>query len=164
MATEKPFDADEWTKRLTEAHCDEQTALFGELHDKRKEMEQIHRDVQHVQRELQRQVVILFKERPPVKLHPFVILPREILLAPDLTNFDVRLWSLIFHHSHDKRTAWPSEKRLAELLLCTVRTIQYSLRRMVRKGYLLITLRSVSRNTFVNQYTLNLEDARERTK
>lgn len=92
------------------------------------------------------------------------MLPRAILLSDDLTNFDVRLFALIFHHSHDKKTAWPSESTLARQLNCTVRTVQRSLVRMVRKGYLLIGTRLVARNCFVNQYTLNLDDPRERSK
>lgn len=158
------FPAETWLKRLQKAHYDPQNDLFGVIRDKRKEMRRLHTQVLTVQRELQKQTRTLFADRPPIPLTPFVMLPLGILYAKDLQSFDKILFATIFLHSSDKKTAWPSQTRLASFLGVSVRTIQRSLVRLVRKGYILIGIRWTSHTCCFNQYTLNLEDPRDRQK
>lgn len=162
MGKKTSFDAEAWTKRLQKAAEDNQTSLWGTLKLQKSEMDRAYQTYSAIRKELLKARCVLFKDRTPIPLTPFVTAPLYIVRTPELSHGAALTFLNLLSYSMDKKTAWPSQSRLAADFHVTIRQIQRYLQELVRKGFLRVGVRRVARNTHVNQYDLNLVDIRDR--
>jgi hypothetical protein len=155
-------DPESWQKRLQQASNDRQQTLWGILRAEKGKLDLIYQEYYQLRKYLQKQRRVLFKDRPPVPLTPFVTAPLYIIRTPELSPGEKTCFLNLIHYAQDKRTAWPSEQRQARDLQITVRQLQRYLRSLVQKGFIRIGIRRVAHAVHVNQYELNLVDTTER--
>lgn len=65
----------------------------------------------------------------------FSAVPHELILDKRLIATDVRLVGLLLVYARDKVGCWPSVPTLAKAMGVCVRTIQYSIKRLVAAGW-----------------------------
>lgn len=164
LAKKTPFDSEAWTKRLHSASEYAQISIWGRFVKQRQKMDDAYRTYSSIRKELLKARTVMFKDRPPVPLVPYVTAPLYIVRTPELSHGAARVFLNLISYTMDKRTAWPSQSRQAADLHVTVRQIQRYLLELVRKGFIQVGVRRVARNTHVNQYILNLVDTRDRSK
>lgn len=66
----------------------------------------------------------------------FALLPSDAIDDPELTLADIRVLGVIGYHAGRKRPAWPKQKTIALRLGLTRETVNRSIRRLHRKGYI----------------------------
>jgi hypothetical protein len=158
------FDPDSWAERLVQASQDYQTRLWGTLRVEKQELDTIYRQYRALRTHLQKQRKMLFKDRNPIPLVPFIMAPLYVVRTPEMSPGEKICFLNLINYAQDKRTAWPSEKRQSADLQITTRQLQRHLRNLSQKGFIRIGIRRISHSVHVNQYELNLEDPRERSK
>ena len=71
----------------------------------------------------------------------FTMVWNELILDTSISDGAVRLYAVLHQHCRQERAAWPSRKRLAELLGKSVPTVQARLRELVEAGWITVTER-----------------------
>lgn len=117
-----------------------------------------HHQVQQQMRKLERD--FLHTDRKPVTWSGgWVMLPKELLMATDLTDSEKQTWMMIFSFAMDKKHAWPSVERIANLKQKSKRQVQRDLTTLVRRGYITIKrMRHNQTNQLINTYHFNIEE------
>lgn len=118
-------------------------------------------EVTAAQKQLQALEIDLTGKRNPVQLYPFTMAPLEIIDAPDLSDPEKMTWLTLFRFAIDKRHAWPSEAKLANIRGISVRQLQRHLTKLQRRRYLWIELVADKHGgRFFNRYLFNVDDIR----
>lgn len=80
------------------------------------------------------------------------------LLDHKLKPTDLRIWAYLSWRQGDKKNCWPSERRIAKDLHLALWTVELSLARLRRLGYLTVR-RDYKYHRQKNTYTVNLRTA-----
>lgn len=76
-------------------------------------------------------------------LAPFAMVPEWLLLHPDVTDRAVRLYALLYRYADDgTKVAYPSRRRVALQLGCSVDTVDRQIRLLVSLGALKVKKRT----------------------
>lgn len=144
--------------RLDNIGDDPQIELLGPgPKNKKKSIALAHAEIREIQQVLDKaKKNCLFSGRKPVNLKPFVLFPMEIIQASNLKPLDKVVWAILFHFAGEKKRAWPSQQRIADMVPIGKRRIQYSLDRLEKYGYIMRRLRKIGGQKFHNEYMVNL--------
>lgn len=138
-------------KKVLEAEKD----LFGKMKNQ-------VLDYDKTRRQFLRLRSIEFDGRPAFTFAPFVLMPESFLKSEEISDGEFRLLCALLKYSTDKRTAWPSQHRLARDLKRSVRQIQRTLNSLRKKGIVRTAPRNLRSGYAVLEYEINLLDIRER--
>jgi hypothetical protein len=78
----------------------------------------------------------------------------EALLYSGVSAVALQLWAVLDRHANRRREAWPSHERLAELMGCSVSTVQRAQRELVRVGCLGVKTRNTGHGRQSSLYRL----------
>jgi len=121
------------------------------------QLEACDRDLQSIEAEI-------YNHRDPISWsHGFSMIPNQLILDIALTDHEFRIWCALWRYTilySDK--VWPSEARLAKDTGRSIRSVQRSLRALVRKNLIFIKIRTVKGNRTMNCYSFNIEKLERR--
>ena len=137
-----------------------QIQLFGVVASEKKRIGEAHQRLIEAQRALQSASQEAFDNRRPLSYKSgFVLVPIELLYATDISSQDIHVLLVLMRYCiKSQRKAWPSENTIAEAVGKSVRTVQRSLTRLVRRGYLTISLQRSPSGNWINCYWVNIEE------
>lgn len=150
--------------RIENSKKDPQTKLFSFIRERKVKAGQLFEEIRSAQIELGKYEQKLFSGRAPVRFSPFVVCPLDILLVSDITPLDKIIFLILFRHSQDKKTSWPSQQKISDESHVSIRTVQRSLTNLSKHGYLIIQLKRIHGHRFINHYILNIDDISQRSK
>lgn len=102
---------------------------------------------------------VSFLGRQPVERSPFAMVPREIVIADDISAGDKVLWTALRLFGGKDLFAYPKEEELAAALDMGERTVRRLLGHLEDRGYI-HTFFTISEGRRKNCYLLNLEEDR----
>lgn len=105
---------------------------------------------------------LLSGRKPLSYKNGYTMVPNQLIEATDLTAGEKLCFIHLLRYSWGTRLAWPSESRMAQEQLISVRTIQRHLTRLVRRGYLWVELVVKKGTRYYNRYHLNIDNPNRR--